>query len=162
TGTELLRDYLLYASSEGKRLADGYLSTVPLNEFETDVLESLTSQGLKLVPQLGASKFRIDMVVQHPAKPGRFVLAVESDGATYHSSNTARDRDRLRQQQLESLGWRFCRIWSTDWFMRKDSEVKRVITAVEQAVLYADKLDGNDRGTNGNMGNAHVKPHATS
>ncbi len=54
------------------------------------------------------------------------MLAIECDGATYHSSPTARDRDRLRQEQLERLGWRFHRIWSTDWFADPDAEVARV------------------------------------
>jgi hypothetical protein len=81
------------------------------------------------------------MVAEHPRKPGRFVLAIECDGATYHSSYTARDRDRLRQQQLENLGCRFHRIWSTDWFMRKEDEIKRAMDAFQSSVLYADNLD---------------------
>jgi very-short-patch-repair endonuclease len=141
SGVELLRDYLLYAASKGKRLGDGQLTTVPSNEFEEDVFDVLTAQGLRLTQQLGASQFRIDMVAQHPTRPGRFVLAIECDGASYHSSYTARDRDRLRQQQLESLGWRFHRIWSTDWFMRKEAEVQRAMGAFQAAVDYADKLD---------------------
>ena len=141
SGVELLRDYLQYAASQGKRLGDVQLTTVPLNDFEADVFDVLTSQGFKLIPQLGASQYRIDMVAEHPTKPGRFVLAIECDGATYHSSYTARDRDRLRQQQLENLGWRFHRIWSTDWFMRKEDEIKRAIGAFQSAVLFADKLD---------------------
>jgi very-short-patch-repair endonuclease len=141
SGVELLRDYLQYAVSKGKRLGDGQLTTIPLNEFEADVFDVLTTQGVKLIPQLGASQFRIDMVAEHPKNPGRFVLAIECDGATYHSSCTARDRDRLRQQQLESLGWRFHRIWSTDWFMRKEEEVKRSLNAFQAAVRYADNLD---------------------
>jgi very-short-patch-repair endonuclease len=141
SGVELLRDYLQYAASHGKRLGDAQLTTIALNDFEADVFDVLTSQGLKLIPQLGASQYRIDMVAAHPSKPGRFVLAIECDGASYHSSYTARDRDRLRQQQLENLGWRFHRIWSTDWFMRKEDEVKRTIDAFRSAVLYADNLD---------------------
>jgi hypothetical protein len=62
------------------------------------------------------------------------VLAIECDGATYHSSYTARDRDRLRQQQLENLGWTFHRIWSTDWFNRKHEEVDRAVAAYERAL----------------------------
>ncbi len=77
----------------------------------------------------------------HPDKPGRFVLAIECDGASYHSAPTARDRDRLRQQQLEALGWRFHRIWSTDWFLRRDEEVRRALKAFAEAVSYADSLD---------------------
>jgi very-short-patch-repair endonuclease len=141
SGVEFLRDYLQYAASGGKRLGDGGLTPIPLNNFEADVFDSLTAQGFKLVPQFGASHFRIDMVAAHPRKPGRLVLAIECDGATYHSSYTARDRDRLRQQQLENLGWRFHRIWSTDWFMRKEDEIKRAVQALGTAVDYADKLD---------------------
>src|SRR6516164_42025 len=81
------------------------------------------------------------MVAEHPKNPGRYVLAIECDGATYHSRYTARDRDRLRQQQLENLGWRFHRIWSTDQFMRKEQEVQRTLTAFQSAVKFADQLD---------------------
>jgi len=69
------------------------------------------------------------------------VLAIECDGASYHAAPTARDRDRLRQQQLEALGWRFCRIWSTDWFLRREEEVQRVVKAHEEAVRVADERD---------------------
>lgn len=64
--------------------------------------------------QVGCSGFRIDMAVNHPTLDGRFVLGIECDGATYHSSRTARERDRLRQGVLEDIGWRRYRIWSTD------------------------------------------------
>jgi very-short-patch-repair endonuclease len=164
SGVELLRDYLQYAASQGKRLGDARLTTVPLNDFEAEIFDVLTSQGLKLIPQLGASQYRIDMVAEHPRNPGRFVLAIECDGASYHSSYTARDRDRLRQQQLEDLGWRFHRIWSTDWFMRKEDEIKRAMEAFQSAVLYADKLDagvihngecgGGQQKSRGNIGNS--------
>jgi hypothetical protein len=62
------------------------------------------------------------------------ILAVEADGASYHSTPTARDRDRLRQQVLERRGWRFHRIWSTEWFRNPDSETERVVQAVEAVV----------------------------
>jgi hypothetical protein len=112
---------------------------------------------------MGASRFRIDMVAEHPQKPGRYVLAIECDGATYHSSYTARDRDRLRQQQLENLGWRFHRIWSTDWFMRKEDELRRAMTAFQKAVDYADSLDrGAVQINHDSNGNHHDNVSATS
>jgi very-short-patch-repair endonuclease len=154
SGVELLRNYLQYAASNGKRLGDAEVTGTPLNDFEAEVFDSLTAQGLRLIPQMGASRFRIDMVAEHPKHPGRYVLAIECDGATYHSSYTARDRDRLRQQQLEDLGWRFHRIWSTDWFMRKEEEVQRTLKAFAEAVEFANKLD---RGMvhNGHNGNGN-------
>jgi very-short-patch-repair endonuclease len=139
TGLEFLRNYLQYAGSEGKILAHGELSGEPMNDFEADVCDTLTARGMKIVPQVGCSSFRIDFGVCHPTEPGRFVLAVECDGATYHSSYTARDRDRLRQQQLENLGWSFHRIWSTDWFMRKHEEVERAWAAYQSAIARSDE-----------------------
>jgi len=141
SGVELLRNYLQYASTGGKRLGDAQITGFPVNSFEAEVNDVLSGRGLKLIPQMGASSYRIDLVAEHPKKPGRYVLAIECDGASYHSAYTARDRDRLRQQQLEKLGWRFHRIWSTDWFMRKQEEVERAIAAFEAAVAYADRLD---------------------
>src|SRR5262249_17988562 len=111
------------------------------NEFEQSVFDELTRRGLNLVGQVGSSRYRIDMVAMHPSKPGRFVLAIECDGASYHSAPTARDRDRLRQQQLEALGWKFHRIWSTDWFLRRDEEIARAQAAFSAAVSHADELD---------------------
>jgi very-short-patch-repair endonuclease len=127
------------------------------------VFDVLTSQGIGIIPQMGASRFRIDLVVQHPQKPGRFVLAIECDGASYHSSPTARDRDRLRQTQLENLGWRFHRIWSTDWFMRKDEEIRRVVVAFHKAVESADKRDQegeNENGTPSSSAKSNLKSWA--
>jgi len=137
-GTGMLRDYLQYASSGGASFGDGHQSGTLLNAFETDITETLQAEGIPVVPQWGASKYRIDLVARHPERPGQFVLAIECDGASYHAAPTARDRDRLRQQHLESLGWRFHRIWSTDWFQHRDDEVKRVKAAYAAAVEVAD------------------------
>jgi hypothetical protein len=137
-GVELLRLYIEYAASGGKRLGQTAAAAVPLNPFEQDVMDALTAQGLSLLPQWGASTYRIDLVAQHPNQRGQYVLAIECDGASYHAAHTARDRDRLRQQHLEALGWRFHRIWSTDWFMRRDEEITRTLAAFRAAVAYAD------------------------
>jgi very-short-patch-repair endonuclease len=138
TGLEFLKNYLQYAASGGKLLSLDEITDEPMNDFEADVYEALSARGLVLKPQVGCSKFRIDLAAAHPRKPGKFVLAIECDGATYHSSYTARDRDRLRQQQLQNLGWTFHRIWSTDWFMRKHEEVERAVQAFHKAVAASD------------------------
>ena len=140
-GVRLLRGYLQFAASQGKELGDRGKSNEALNPFESDVFDTLSAKGIPLVPQLGTSRYRIDMVARHPKRPGRFVLAIECDGASYHSAPMARDRDRLRQEQLEALGWRFLRIWSLDWFMRRDEEVQRALDAYSKAVAVADEQD---------------------
>lgn len=151
-GVKLLRQYLQYVESGGLNLGDQILEKPELNPFEVDVRDTLTRSGLKLTAQYGSSGYWIDYVVQHPAESGRYVLAIECDGATYHSSESARDRDRLRQEQLERLGWRFHRIWSSDWFHNKDKAVKKALAAYRAAVEFADEEDrkraGIDAGVN--------------
>ena len=137
-GAALLRDYLRYAESKGGNLGEHALARPELNPFEIDVRDTLARAGINVIPQLGVCGYLIDFAVQHPRQPGRFILAIECDGASYHSSPTARDRDRLRQEQLERLGWRFHRIWSTDWFTRKDEALQQARAAVEEAIVFAD------------------------
>jgi len=155
-GVELLRLFLEYAASRGKRFGDQGASAFPENSFEKDVQNALQSKGIELIPQYGVSRYRIDFVAKHPQRPGRLVLAVECDGASYHSAYTARDRDRLRQQHLEALGWRFHRIWSTDWFMRRDQEIDRAVAAYKAAVAHVDRSDSSGGVSGTNSGGASV------
>ena len=132
-GVELLRQYLEFAASGGEDLG-AETSAVPLNPFELSVKEGLERRGIPVAAQYGVSGYRIDFACAHPDEHGRMVLAVEADGASYHSSATARDRDRLRQQVLEDKGWRFHRIWSTEWFRNRESELDKVEQAWRGAV----------------------------
>ena len=79
---------------------------------------------------MGCGGFRIDLAVLDDKIEGKYLLGIECDGATYHSSATARDRDRLRQQVLEGLGWSICRIWSTDWVQNRERQIQRVLNAL--------------------------------
>ena len=137
-GAKLLRAYLAYAESAGSSL--GALDQLPpeLNPFEIQVRDALVKEGVAVTPQHGVSGYRIDFAVRHPEQPGRHILAIECDGASYHSSPTARERDRLRQQLLEQLGWRFHRIWSSDWFDDRPGEMQRMLDAYHHAISVAD------------------------
>ncbi|TAL76455.1 MAG: DUF3320 domain-containing protein [Beijerinckiaceae bacterium] len=84
--------------------------------FEEAVAAQLERHGWMVVPQVGISGFRIDLGVRHPDLTGAYLAGVECDGATYHSSATARDRDKVREQVLRGLGWNILRVWSTDWW----------------------------------------------
>lgn len=137
-GAQLLGAFIGFMESGGTDLGSFTPTPPALNPFEIDVRDRLNRAGIPLVAQHGVSGYRIDFAAQHPTQPGRMVLAIEADGASYHSSTTARDRDRLRQEHLERLGWRFHRIWSTDWFRDPDTEVAKALTAYEAAVRAAD------------------------
>ncbi len=103
------------------------------SDFEAQVAERLRALGYDVKAQIGASGFRVDLAISDPEKPGRFVLGIECDGAQYHSSRSARDRDRLRQQVLEAHGWIIHRIWSADWYLRPNEELKKVEDAIAAA-----------------------------
>jgi very-short-patch-repair endonuclease len=135
-GVQLLRQYLQYVESGGTNLGDPSAAgaRAALNPFEADVRDTLAARGLRLTPQYGTSGYWIDFAVQYPGQPGRHVLAIECDGASYHSSPSARDRDRLRQEHLERLGWRFHRIWSSDWFTNKQACADAAVAAYERAL----------------------------
>lgn len=133
-GTLFLRDYLIYARSGGLLLGRVDNSPIALNPFEKSIQRALEAEGLELVPQHGVGRFRIDFAVRHPMDPARFALAIECDGASYHNYATARDRDRLRQQILESRGWKFHRIWSTDWFRNPEKETQKALESYQAAI----------------------------
>jgi very-short-patch-repair endonuclease len=103
------------------------------SEFEVQVCERLQAAGYDMKRQIGASGFRVDLAVSDPDKPGRFILGIECDGAQFHSSRSARDRDRLRQQVLEGHGWIIHRVWSADWYLRPQNELKKIEAAIAAA-----------------------------
>lgn len=103
------------------------------SEFEIDVCERLQLRGYDVKRQIGASGFRVDLAISDADKPGRFVLGIECDGAQFHSSRSARDRDRLRQQVLEAHGWIIHRVWSADWYLRPQAELRKIEDAIVAA-----------------------------
>ncbi len=112
--------------------------------FEEDVAAEVRKLGYSIDHQVGTKGFRIDLGVRSPHNSEHFILAIECDGATYHSALWARERDRLRQAVLEGQGWRFHRIWSTDWFYRRGQEIARLKTALKDAedVSAAPSMNG--------------------
>jgi len=101
------------------------------SDFEIAVIRALNEHGYECEPQVGVAGFFIDLAVKDPGQPGRFLMGIECDGATYHSAKSARDRDRLRQDILEDLGWNISRIWSTDWFKNPEACLIPIIQELE-------------------------------
>lgn len=133
-GVQILKEYLEYAQTQ--RLQTAMVTgREPDSDFEIFVAEQLHQQGYKVVPQVGVSGYFIDLAVVDPQRPGTYLLGIECDGATYHSSKAARDRDRLRQQILERLGWKIYRIWSTDWFTNSTVETVKLITYIQRLLI---------------------------
>jgi very-short-patch-repair endonuclease len=139
-GVRSLKNFLQFADT-GDLVRREETGKEPDSPFEEEVISSIRSLGYQVQPQVGCAGFYIDIAVRDPNKPGRYMLAVECDGATYHSSKSARDRDRIRQSVLEGLGWRFHRIWSTDWFRNRHKETERLDDAIKEAIAYYTAYD---------------------
>jgi very-short-patch-repair endonuclease len=132
-GARLLAEYLEYASAGGIPVAASG-SGRDLGAFERSVRTHLARLGISVVPQYGVGGYRVDFAAAHPDDPSRMILAIEADGTSYRDSGSVRDRDRLRKEHLERLGWRFHRLWSTSWFRDPDSEMEKLHEAYERAV----------------------------
>lgn len=149
-GAQLLRQFLNFA--ETGRLDSAMVTGLADTEspFEQEVFRELTTRGYRVTPQVGATGYRIDLGVHDEKLPGRFICGIECDGVAYHSSETARDRDRLRQEVLEARGWTIHRVWSTDWFKDRAGQIERLTRLIEQSRVQArQELDEDKKAREG-------------
>ena len=136
-GVEALKTFLYYA--ENGKFPENYHTGEEFDSpFEKSVYNFLTDEGNIVEKQVGCAGYKIDLAIVDKDDANRYILGIECDGATYHSSPLARDRDRLRQEVLEGLGWKFHRIWSTDWYHMNQTAKQRLLDAVEDAVKNKD------------------------
>jgi len=144
---EHLKQYLEFAEKGPLALAAQSTADYGVDQFDSDfeqaVAWALRDLGWKVQTQVGVSKFRVDLGVIHPDHPGLFLAGVECDGATYHGSPSARDRDRTRQAVLENLGWRLIRLWSTDFFRDNRAAINKIHQALSD-ILAEDRAKISD------------------
>jgi very-short-patch-repair endonuclease len=145
TGAQHFKNYLEYARKGEQALHrnDHVSNTKDFDSsFEEAVYDALEAEGHDVVTQVQSNSYSIDLAIKHPDQPGKFVLGIECDGAAYHSSKTARDRDRTRQMVLESLGWTIHRIWSPDWTSNKGRELNNIASKVQKLIDESPSTDG--------------------
>ena len=163
-GAVLLRDFLLYVAEcderidatqhddEGVALVAGKrrraassgsvalrrvgaeAEPVPAPYVVEDLARRLRAEGLTVHTAYGHSRMRLDLAVEHPRHPGRMLLAVESDGPRYAAMGSVRERDRLRPEALERLGWVHDRVWTVDLFRDPARDVARIVDRVNAVV----------------------------
>ncbi|PLR67725.1 helicase [Bacillus sp. UMB0893] len=150
-GPKLLKSYLKYAKAVSERKIEGIQAVIQeVNEavsthavqqslhfdspFEEQVYQQLRSLGYQVTTQVGMSGYRIDMAVVHPNDRSKYILGVECDGAMYHSSPSARERDVYRQRYLEARGWKIERIWSRNWWKNPSNEIERIDQKIKELV----------------------------
>lgn len=130
-GVQSLRAFLEYCET-GHLHSALQTGKEPDSDFEIAVARALLNHGYECEPQVGVAGYYLDLAVRDPDRPGRYMMGIECDGASYHSAKSARDRDRLRQEILESLGWRIRRVWSTDWFKNPEAQLQPILNELTE------------------------------
>jgi very-short-patch-repair endonuclease len=154
-GVRLLQQYLEYSESGiksllGSKITKGDTGAEEDSPFEVDVRMELEKRGLIVHKQVGVSGFKIDLAIVNPKNENEYILGIECDGATYHSSYSARVNDRLRQDVLENLGWKIYRIWSQHWITHRSEIIEDIIRNIElykntvkkEEVLAEERMEG--------------------
>jgi very-short-patch-repair endonuclease len=141
-----LRKYLEYAAAKDDRLKvlamEERVDDVACeSHFEEEVARVIRSWGYAATPQVGCAEYRIDLGIGLSSVPAKYILGVECDGAMYHSSRVARDRDRLRQEVLEGLGWTLYRIWGPSWYRHRSQQEELLKRELEKAAKRAKSAD---------------------
>lgn len=139
-GVKALKAYLEFAATGMLEGSDAEVRGEPDSDFEEFVGRALSLKGYEVHYQVGVAGFRIDLGIRHSKYPHGYISGIECDGAMYHSARSARDRDLLRQQQLERMGWDIYRIWSTDWFEDPDQELKKLLSHLESRVSHLESV----------------------
>ena len=167
-GATLLRDFLLYVAECDERLepraedVDGVTvvggkrrraatsgsvalrrvgadaEIVPVPFVVEDLARRLRAEGLTVHTGYGHSRMRVDLAIEHPREPGQMLLAVESDGEHYAAMNSVRERDRLRPDALQRLGWAHDRVWTVDLFRDPARDTARIVELVHRLAAQVD------------------------
>jgi very-short-patch-repair endonuclease len=144
-----LKHFLEFADRGPQALAEAVRGSVGGYDspFEEAVARRLIDRGWQVVPQIGVSRFRIDLGIVHPDRPGDYLVGIECDGASYHSAATARDRDKVRAAVLGGLGWKLLRVWSTDWWVNPEGALDRLHSGIQALVDESRVLANSEQET---------------
>ncbi len=139
-----LKAFLEYAERDAATLGKELSDREGMTAFEESVLATIAGWGFAVRRRIGACGHWIDLGVLHPDHPDEvYALGIEFDGPGYRAIASARDRDRLREQELRELGWHLHRVWSTAWYRNQAEEAGRLLGAIQRAL--ADPAPGFDR-----------------
>jgi very-short-patch-repair endonuclease len=139
-GVRALGDFLRYAAT-GALASGAGAATAPTMGMEATLAMEIEAMGFEVERRVGSQTCYVDLAIRDPDRPERYLLAVACDGDNYAGARAARDRDRLRAQVLEGLGWRVHRVWSLDWHNRPVAERRRLREAIEAARAEAGIAD---------------------
>lgn len=156
-GAQMLVDLLQVAGGQQEIAPNSW----PILESEPDRLlidlaDRLYGMGLEVVPNIGiAGGMRIPLAIGHPEVPGRLLVAVLTDDATYVAEPSLRVRDRIWPAMLEEQGWKVYTALSMAVFI----DPTKVAEAIVQLVLDAvDEINGPAQAVMVDMPRVEIEP----
>ena len=126
-----LKRFLKYA--EKGELIETERNDLASGELLSQIVSSLSALGYTVHTGVGASSFKVDLAVVDPKEPGRYCLGIIVDGENYYKLKTVRDREIVRISMLKNLGWKLCRVWTLDWFLRPEAVVRNIIACLSES-----------------------------
>ena len=139
-GVKSLQSFLEYAENlhYNQSVQDDDYDDAP---FEDAIYNFISENGYEVDKKVGCAGFRVDLAIIDPDNPGKYILGIQCDGHNYASSKVARDRDRLREQVLNGLGWNIYHIWSTDWYRNRDLARAKLLENIESTIINTKVKD---------------------
>ncbi len=134
-GVRLLRKFIAQAQAAKSTVVAG--SDTCTDKFVEAVAMALTDRGHQVRRAVGTSAYRIDLAIEDPGDPEKFLLGIECDSENYRNARTTRARERLRSEVLMGLGWCLLRIWSADWLRDPGVVVAMIEAAMREPMLSA-------------------------
>jgi len=145
-GIRALQVFLRYAEV-GDFEQGNSTGEIEVDPFEQQLHKAVSALGFTVEQRVGRQGFHLDLAIKNPADKEQYILAIESDGASYQKAISVRDRDRLRASVLHGLGWRQHRVWSTDWYRNSQSEIDRIKDVIEKAIEEQRLVDAQIKST---------------
>ena len=132
SGLSAFKNFLQYAEN-GRINRPAQTERRNISSFETLVADRIERAGYTVRKNVGPSGFLIDLAVVDPQEPDHYVLGIICDGPSYKSAQSSRDRDRLGEETLKTMGWNLYRVWSTAWFQNLQREEASLLAALREA-----------------------------
>ena len=109
---------------------DGILQTICLK---------IREHGYECETMVGHSDFHIDIAVLDPYDPTNYLMGILLDGDGYRRTTNTRDREVAQIGVLKNLGWTLHRVWTIDWWDKREKEIQKIQTKLDGLKALSEK-----------------------
>lgn len=129
TGALELKHFLEY-SRKWSPVSAGSRDSIS-SDMVASIAKSLSEYGYSVHSDVGSSDFKLDLAIVDPDNSLSYCLGIIIDGMNYYRLKTVSDREVVRPQILDRLGWKITRVWTIDWFLHPDRVMSQIMTELK-------------------------------